>query len=130
MFLFEFWLQRFFFVITREVLFYYFIESEALSPPPPLMVVSHYIYMIKKPSLSLRENFTKFLKQKLDYCYLQEHGNQHVLTPYLCITRHHSVVSHSQHFTIPPSHLALHAAVDAEKQTKPLFNVQGILTTC
>ena len=35
-------------------------------------------------------------------------------------------MSHSQHFTIPPSHPALHAAVVAEKQTKALFSVQGI----
>ncbi|KAG7011749.1 COBRA-like protein 2, partial [Cucurbita argyrosperma subsp. argyrosperma] len=52
-----------------------------------------------------------------------EHGSQHVLTPCLWRTRHHSVVSHSQHFTIPPSHPALHAAVVAEKQTKALYHV-------
>lgn len=81
---------------------------------------------LETPFFFLGKKSPKISKQKPYYCYLQEHGNQLVLTPFLWITRHQSVVFHSQHFTIPPSHLALHAAVDAETQTKALFNVQGI----
>lgn len=51
-------------------------------------------------------------------CLVQKHGNQHALTLLSWLTKHQSVVFHSQHFTIPSSHHAVSAAVDAEKLTK------------
>lgn len=52
----------------------------------------------------------------------QKHGNQHALTLALLPTKHLYAVFHSRHFTIPRSHHALIAAVDAEKQTNKQFH--------
>ncbi|KAM7470898.1 hypothetical protein LguiA_009081 [Lonicera macranthoides] len=46
-----------------------------------------------------------------------KHGNQHARTLALWRTKNQSVVLHSQHFTVQPSHHALHAAVGVMELT-------------